>query len=363
MVRIMARALNDEECWTAVQQRDGSYDGRFFYGVRTTGIFCRPSCRSRLAKRENVSFYPSVDAAQRSGLRACLRCRPLEHGQADARVGAMADLARLIDSRVNEPLPLAELADAAGLSPSHLQRTFRRVMGVSPKQYQTARRFERLKASLRADAPVLDAVFDAGFGSSSRVYERIDDRLGMTPSAYRDGGGGEIIAYAARDTALGWLLLAATARGVCFVEFGDSEDGLLERLREEFTAAELVPSPALDDRELDEWIFALERCLAGDGPSPSLPLELRGTAFQMRVWRFLLGVREGTTVSYGQVASAIGAASSARAVANACAANRVAVLVPCHRVLRGDGALGGYRWGEERKRELLEKERDRSGTS
>lgn len=351
--------LNLEECWSAIRRRDGRYDGRFVYGVRTTGIFCRPSCRSRLAKRENVRFYPSPDAAQQGGLRACLRCRPLEPAGADPRVEAMARVARLIESRADEPLSLAELARAAGLSPSHLQRTFRKVMGVSPKEYQTAIRFERLKSALRAEAPVLDAVFDAGFGSTSRVYERIDDRLGMTPSAYRAGGDGEIVAYATRQTELGWLLLAATVRGVCFVQFGDSRESLVASLREELPGAELVPSPAFVDRDLDEWIYALERCLAGDGPSPALPLDLRGTAFQIRVWRFLLTVREGTTVSYGRVASEIGAPRSARAVANACAANRVAVLVPCHRVLRGDGSLGGYRWGQERKRRLLQREGSR----
>jgi AraC family transcriptional regulator, regulatory protein of adaptative response / methylated-DNA-[protein]-cysteine methyltransferase len=274
----------------------------------------------------------------------------------DSRVAAMGALARFIEDHADEELTLARLAERAGMSPFHLQRTFRRVLGVSPKELQSAVRFERLRAALRAQAPVLDAVFDAGFGSTSRVYERLDDRLGMTPAAFRAGGRGETIAYAIRETGLGCLLMAATPRGICWVEFGDSRDALTAGLERQFPAADLAPSPGLKDPELDRWMAALEEHLGKGGPAPELPLDLRGTAFQIRVWRFLMSVEPGTTTSYGEVAKALGQPTAARAVARACAANQVAVLIPCHRVLRGDGTPGGYRWGEDRKRRLLEQE-------
>ncbi len=357
--------LCENECWRAVANRDARYDGRFVYGVKTTGIFCRPSCPSRRAKRENVRFYPSVDRAREDGLRACRRCRPGgdrsrqtdEASQRSASSAAqMSELARFIAEHADEPLSLARLAERAGMSQFHLQRTFRSVIGATPKEFQTALRFQRLKSSLRCTDSVLDAVFRAGFGSTSRVYERLDDRLGMTPSAYRAGGHGERIVYAGRKTAIGWLLMAATDRGVCFVHFGDSRDALVAALEDEFPAAELAPSPAQDHPEFERWMQALEDYLAQRAPSPEVPLDLRGTAFQIRVWRFLLTVRDGEVVSYGEVARAIGAPRAARAVANACAANHIAALIPCHRVLRGDGSLGGYRWGEERKQALLDRE-------
>jgi AraC family transcriptional regulator, regulatory protein of adaptative response / methylated-DNA-[protein]-cysteine methyltransferase len=281
----------------------------------------------------------------------------------ESTVAAMGELARYIEDHADEELTLARLAGRAGMSPYHLQRTFRRILGVSPKELQSAVRFERLRAALRSQAPVLDAVFEAGFGSTSRVYERLDDRLGMTPAAIRAGGRGQTIAHAVRETSLGWLLMAATPRGICWVEFGDARDALLAGLERQFPAADLVPSPALKDPELDRWMTALEEHLATGGPAPELPLDLRGTAFQIRVWRFLLSVEPGTTTSYGKVATALGQPTAARAVARACAANQVAVLVPCHRVLRGDGALGGYRWGEHRKRRLLDREREQHGTN
>lgn len=275
----------------------------------------------------------------------------------DSTVAAMGELARYIEQHADEELTLARLAERAGMSPFHLQRTFRRILGVSPKELQSAVRFERLRAALRSQAPVLDAVFEAGFGSTSRVYERLDDHLAMTPAAFRAGGRGETIAHAVRDTSLGWLLMAATPRGICWVEFGDGQGALLASLERRFPAADRVPSPALKDPELDHWMTALEAHLATGGPAPALPLDLRGTAFQIRVWRFLLSVKPGTTTSYGEVARALGQPTAARAVARACAANQVAVLIPCHRVLRGDGVLGGYRWGEDRKRRLLDQER------
>lgn len=272
----------------------------------------------------------------------------------------MHALARYIDEHAHEPLTLARLAREAHMSPAHLQRRFKAALGVSPRVYQANARLAALKSSLRTGERVTGAIFEAGFGSTSRVYEQVDGRLGMTPSAYRAGGAGETIAWAVRDTALGTVLMAATARGVCFVHFGASETALLAALGAEYPRASLVRSGAEHAPELDAWIAALDRHLSAGAPRPNLPLDLRGTAFQLRVWQFLLSVGEGRVVSYAEAAGGIGQPRAVRATASACAANNVAVLVPCHRVLRGDGALGGYRWGVERKRVLIDSERARA---
>ncbi len=271
---------------------------------------------------------------------------------------AMADY---IDAHADQPLPLTRLADQAGMSPFHFQRTFKAVIGVSPKAYHAAARLRAFKARLREGDNVLEATFDAGYGSTSRVYEQVDGGLGMTPSAYRAGGAGETIVHAVRDTALGPLMMAATERGVCFVQFGDGPDALLAQLRKEFPRATLAPASPDAAAPLDDWMAALSDHLAGAGPRPDLPLDLRGTAFQIKVWRFLLSVRPGDVVSYSELAAGVGAPRATRAAASACAANRLAVLVPCHRALRADGGLGGYRWGLERKRALLDAERSRRG--
>lgn len=270
----------------------------------------------------------------------------------------MLALARFIEAHVDESLPLARLAREANVSPYHLQRSFKAALGVSPKTYQANARLNALKHSLRAGDSVSSAIIDAGFGSTSRVYEQTDGALGMTPSAYRAGGAGETIHYAVRATAIGTLLMGATARGVCFVHIGDSEAQLTEALRTEYPHALLVHSSAEDSRQLDAWMHALDDHVSGDAPRPrDIPLDLRGTAFQLRVWRFLLSIRDGDVVSYAEAAAGIDQPSAVRAAATACARNNVAILVPCHRVLRGDGSLGGYRWGTERKRALLDHER------
>ncbi len=272
-------------------------------------------------------------------------------------VARMERLASYIADRAGEPLSLAQLAREAAMSPHHLQRTFAAVMGVSPKAYHAAMRLERFKDRLRDGEPVLDATYDAGYGSTSRVYEQVTGGLGMTPSAYRAGGEGETITWAVRDTAFGQLLMAATVRGVCLVEFGDSERELLARLQAEFPRAELVVASDAAREPLDAWMAALDAHVVERAPRPELPLDLRGTAFQIKVWRFLLSVKPGRVVSYGEIAAEIGHPDAVRAVGTACGANRIAVLVPCHRALRADGSLGGYRWGLERKRVLLDKER------
>jgi AraC family transcriptional regulator of adaptative response/methylated-DNA-[protein]-cysteine methyltransferase len=345
----------DAEMWRAVSARDATYDGVFWYGVVTTGVFCRPSCASRPARRANVRFFSATDAATAAGFRPCKRCSPL--ASRDPAAERLESVARFIVAHADEPLPLARLAARARLSPAHFQRLFKARMGVSPKAYQDGVRLARLKAGLRTGAPVLDAIVGAGFSSTSRVYGEAARNLGMTPSAYRAGGAGETIAYACRQTALGLLMMAATDRGVCFAQFGASEAALRRELEAEFPKATLAPSAMSDSPELEAWVRAFEAHLAGHAPRPDVPLDLRGTAFQIKVWRFLLGIHEGEVLSYTEVAAGIGTPKAVRAAASACGANRIAVLVPCHRVLRGDGGLGGYRWGLDRKRALLDRER------
>lgn len=272
-------------------------------------------------------------------------------------VARMQRVAAYIAAHADASLPLAVLAKEAAMSPHHFQRTFTAVLGVSPKQYQSARRLAQFKEKLRDGDAVLSATFDAGYGSTSRVYEQVTGGLGMTPSAYRAGGAGETIVYAVRDTAFGALLMAATARGVCLVEFGDDRDLLVARLHDEFPRASLVPSGESAREPLDAWMDALDAHVVQGAPRPELPLDLRGTAFQIKVWRFLLSVKPGQVVSYGELAKGIGHPDAVRAVGTACGANRVAVLIPCHRALRADGSLGGYRWGLERKRVLLDNEK------
>src|SRR3984957_8904557 len=341
----------------AVAKRDESFDGAFVYGVVTTGVYCRPSCRSRPARPENVRFFANPEDAENAGLRPCKRCEP--RSAHDGTTQLMQGLAQYIDENADEPMPLARLARQAHLSPAHLQRRFKAVLGVSPKAYQDAARLKRLKSGLKSGQSVLDSIMDAGFQSTSRGYGATTRNLGMTPSAYRAGGAGETIAYAYRETGLGPLLMAATDRGVCFAPFGQNEVTLAAQLKGEFPRATLVTSGMADSPELDAWIEEFEAHIAGTAPRPDLPLDLRGTAFQIRVWRFLLQVPEGDVISYGELAAEIGAPNGVRAAASACAANRIAILVPCHRVLRGDGGLGGYRWGLERKRVLIDQERAR----
>jgi AraC family transcriptional regulator of adaptative response/methylated-DNA-[protein]-cysteine methyltransferase len=339
----------------AVAERDASFDGSFLYGVITTGVYCRPSCKARPAKAENVRFFVGVEAAESAGFRACKRCRPRSSVSSTAKL--MHALAKYIDKNADQPLSLDLLSGQAHLSPMHLQRTFKAVLGISPKAYHDAARLRLLKSSLKAGKSVLDSIGDAGFQSTSRIYGHAARNLGMAPSVYRAGGRGETIAYAFRNTALGPLLMAATMRGVCFAQFGRSESALLAQLKGEFPQAQLVTSTMTQSPELNAWIEALEAHVANSAPSPDVPLDLRGTAFQIQVWKFLLGVPSGSVASYSAVAQGIGAPKAFRATASACAANRIAVLIPCHRILRGDGGLGGYRWGLERKRALLDRER------
>jgi len=346
--------LTEHEMQKAVESKDASYNGRFYYGVVTTGIFCQPSCPAKMANRENLRFFSDIESALQAGFRPCKRCHPT--GQ-DERTDRLINVARYIEQQAEEKLTLDQLSSIAQLSPSRLQRVFKEVFGVSPKQYQDAVRMGRFKNSLKEGDGVTEAIYASGFGSISRVYGEASRNIGMTPKAYRAGGKGEVIHYAIRETALGHMMMAATEKGVCSVQFDDDKQVLLTHLRHEFPNAELIASAAQDAPELDSWMIALDEHISRGAPRPDVPLDIRGTAFQIKVWQCLLSIKEGDVMSYGEVADLIDKPKAVRAVGTACGKNPVGVLIPCHRVLRGDGALGGYRWGLERKRTLLDMER------
>lgn len=338
--------------WRIVLARDRRYDGHFVYAVRSTGIYCRPSCPSRRPRRNRVEFYPIPEAAERAGYRACRRCRPAEAPAPDPQVAMVRDLCRAIAAAPEHPLALHDLARRADLSPAQLTRQFRRLLGMSPREYHEARRVEFLKSALKENRNVSPAIYAAGYGSSSRVYERAAERLGMTPARYGRGGEGAVIRYAVVPSPLGRLLVAATARGVCRVAMGGSADGLIAGLKREFPAAVIQRAP---DR-LARAVRAILRHLEGREPHLDLPIDVRMTAFQQRVWKALRRIPLGETRSYREIAKAIGSPRAVRAVAQACASNPVAIIVPCHRVVQADGTAGGYRWGVKRKRALLEGE-------
>ena len=349
--------MDEELKWSAVCDRDRRQDGLFFYGVRTTGVYCRPSCAARRPLRKNVHFYDSPAAAEAAGLRACRRCRPLSLVGDAPTVAKMRELCRFIEGHTEEPLTLAALARRAGISSSHLQRSFKALVGVSPKAYADACRVAHFKRELRAGKSVTDATYEAGFGSSSRIYERSDTRLGMTPRQYRERGRGVDISYAVTTTALGPMMLAATDRGLCFIQFGRSASTLAAELRREYPNASITPMADEQRDMFEQWMRALSAHLAGGRIDTGLPLDIRGTAFQTKVWRYLQSIPYGEVQSYAEVAAGIGAPKAVRAVANACARNKLAIAIPCHRVIRGTGELGGYRWGLERKRALIDLER------
>ena len=346
-----------EQMWAAVAARDRQRDGEFVFGVVTTGVFCRPSCGARTPKRQNVRFFRTAAAAAHSGFRPCRRCKPLDEHADIAVVRTIAATCQYIQSHADEPLTLETLALRAGLSRFHLQRTFKTLVGISPAQFVEACRLARFRRSLRGGASVTDALYGAGFGSSSRLYERVDRRLGMTPRQYRDGGSDVAISCASAATPLGTLMIAATERGVCFVQFGKSQRALLAALRAEYPAAAIEQLRKPYPPQFAEWVTALLDHLRAPTQAIDLPLDVRATAFQLKVWRYLQSIPAGAVQSYQDVARGLGRPAAARAVASACAANDVALVIPCHRVIRGDGSLGGYKWGLERKRRLLERER------
>jgi len=342
----------DDQRWQAVQERDVNADRQFVFAVRSTGIYCRPSCPARRPARQQVIFFPTCDAAEQNGFRACRRCHPRE---VSAHATMVARVCRLIEADLEEPLSLATLGDKVGLSPFHLQRVFKRILGVSPRQYADACRFSAFKHRLKQGSSATNAVYAAGYGSSSRAYERTASRLGMTPTRYRNGGQQTRIHYLTTKCALGRMLVAVTDKGICKISFGDSAAKLESSLREEFPAATLQRGGP----KLRSWTRSILRHLNGHQPRLDFPLDVRATAFQSRVWSALRSIPYGQTRSYKQIAHTIGRPKAIRAVARACAANPTALLVPCHRVVRENGDLAGYRWGLKRKRRLLAKEAPR----
>jgi AraC family transcriptional regulator of adaptative response/methylated-DNA-[protein]-cysteine methyltransferase len=347
-------ALREEAFWQAIEKRDAAFDGLFWYGVLTTGIYCRPSCPSRQPKRENVAFFALPDAARRTGLRACQRCRPDEISFRDPQAELVRSICQLIDENVEERPDLTFLSRQLKVSPYHLQRLFKKLMGISPHQYGKARRAEIFKAGVKEGQSVVEAMFDAGYGSSSRLYEKAAAQLGMTPATYGKGGSGMTISYTVVGCHLGWLLVAATIRGICSVMLGDEKEQLTVELHHEFPRAEI----GQDDDHLRTQVKTLLDFLAGQAPHSALPLDVQGTAFQMRVWEELRRIPRGRTISYSELADRIGKPKASRAVSKACATNPVAIITPCHRVVRKSGELGGYRWGIERKRRILSGEKE-----
>ena len=335
--------------WQQVIARDARQDGRFVFAVRTTGIYCRPSCPSRRPRRDSVEFFPTPNEAERAGYRACLRCKPTEISSQAQYVAR----ARQILDNAEGVVTLPQLSKRVGLSPFHLQRLFKRATGLSPREYQSARRIQHVKHGLRKGDDVTTALYDAGFGSSSRLYEKAPQQLGMTPGAYKRGGAGTKIVFAIAPSPLGRLLVAATDRGLCAVRFGESAGDLERALRTEFHAAELHR----DDAGMRHYVDPLLAVIRGENTIVDLPLDVRATAFQMKVWEKLRQIPRGETRSYSDVAREVGNPSAVRAVARACASNPVALAVPCHRVVSAGGDLAGYRWGVERKKKLLERER------
>lgn len=353
-----ANPMNEAVAWKSVLNRDTSADDRILYGVTTTGIYCRPSCPSRRPKRDNVAFFSSAEAAERAGFRACRRCHP---NRVKSTTTAVQRARSYIDAHITElgeeRITLEVLGDVSGVSPSHLQRKFKESFGLSPAQYVRARKSERLKDELKRGETVSRATFGAGYGSSSRVYEAADASLGMTPATYRRGGLGMHIDYVITPTSLGALMVAATQRGVCAVMLGDDASFLESALTKEYPAAIRARVSASSAR-LGGWVAAIVEGLQGEKARTDIPIDVQASAFRWRVWHALQKIPFGETRTYTEVAEAIGAPGAARAVASACATNPVSLVVPCHRVVRRGGDLGGYRWGIERKRTLLDNERN-----
>ncbi len=355
---------DSDRLWAAVQSRDRSFDGRFIYAVRSTGIYCRPTCPSRRPRQTQVRYFVEPREAQVAGFRACLRCLPDESGT-DA--GMVQQACEYIDSHIrgSDALPsLADLTEALDVQESRLRRVFRRETGLTPLQYARARRMDRFKSLLREGAKVSEATYDAGFGSSSRIYEDASGQLGMTPASYRKGGAGAVIRYVVTPSALGGLLLAGTDQGVCSIKLGDDAPALEAELQQEFPAADIrrviLDAAPSETGRLREWTASALAYLDGSSTDIDLPLDVRATMFQWRVWRLLQAIPTGETRTYQQMAAELDHPKASRAVGRACATNPVAPVIPCHRAIRKDGALAGYRWGLHRKEALLDMERQQA---
>lgn len=348
--RLAAVILKDPR-WAAVVARDAAADGQFFYSVKTTGVYCRPSCAARRARPENVRFHPTAAAAEHAGFRPCKRCRPDQAPRSARHAALVAELCRFIEHAEHAP-SLKLLAEHAGLGVSHLHRLFKAVTGVSPRAYAAAHRASRLRAELERSSSVTAAIYSAGYSSSGRFYENSNQVLGMTPSTYRRGGVNTEIRFAIGQCSLGAILVAASERGVCAILMGDDPDSLVRDLQDRFPRAALRGG----DADFEQIVARVVGFVEAPGLGLDLPLDVRGTVFQQRVWQALQAIPVGETASYTDIARRIGAPQAVRAVAGACAANPLAVAIPCHRVVRVDGGLAGYRWGVERKRALLARE-------
>jgi AraC family transcriptional regulator of adaptative response/methylated-DNA-[protein]-cysteine methyltransferase len=341
----------DEQRWAAVRRRDGGADGVFWYSVRSTGVYCRPSCGARPALRKNVAFHDSREAAEQAGFRPCLRCKPDQPPLAERQAAIVAQACRLIDEAEQAP-DLDALAAAVGVSRFHFHRMFKAVTGITPKAYANAQRARRMQAGLAQEATVTDAIYAAGFNSSGRFYAQSPAVLGMTPTAFRSGGRGAQIRFAIGACSLGAILVASTEQGICAILIDDDPDVLVRDLQDRFPKAELIGAEPEYEQVVSRVVGMVERPELG----LDLPLDVRGTAFQQRVWQVLRGIPAGRTVSYAELAQLVGSPQGARAVAGACAANALAVAIPCHRVVRNDGSISGYRWGVDRKAALLDRE-------
>jgi len=348
----MNKSVENESRWASVAARDREADGKFYYSVVTTGVYCRPSCGARLARPENVQFHETREDAERAGFRPCKRCRPDQASLVEQHAAKIAAVCRVIEQ--SEELPvLAELAGHAGLSVYHFHRLFRAATGVTPRQYAAAHRSRRVRSKLSSSSgTVTEAIYDAGYNSNGRFYEASNGMLGMTPSNYRSGGARTEILFAVGECSLGSILVAKSERGICAILLGDDPDALTRDLQDRFPEATLIGGDAAFEVLIAMVVGFVEAPAVG----LDLPLDVRGTAFQQRVWQALRKIPAGATATYAEIAERIGSPKSVRAVAQACGANPVAVAIPCHRVVRSDGALSGYRWGVERKRTLLERE-------
>jgi len=341
--------------WKALAARDQAADGTFVYAVTSTGVYCRPSCPSRRPRADRVKFFDTTHEARQAGFRACKRCRPDTVGLAQPGVDAVRRVSAYLVTHADETITLAHLARVASMSPHHLQRRFKALVGLSPREYQAAVRADRLRTILRDGRDVTSAIYEAGYGSPSRVYESAPTGKGMTPSNYRRHGAGMRIGYSIVPSAIGRVLVAATEHGVCAVKIGDSDASLIRDLRKEYSAADI----AANDAPRAEWVEAIADQLRGEGSSLDLPIDVQATAFQWKVWRALQQIPAGETRAYAEVARRIGKPRAVRAVANACANNPVCLVVPCHRVVPSGGGTGQYRWGAERKAALLQMEKAR----
>jgi AraC family transcriptional regulator of adaptative response/methylated-DNA-[protein]-cysteine methyltransferase len=353
----MTTSTTNDARWASVVARDAGADGKFYYSVKTTGVYCRPSCAARVARPENVQFHLTCAEAEKAGFRPCKRCKPNEPSLAEQNGARIAEICRLLEC-AEEPPKLRELAAHAGMSVYHFHRTFKAVTGLTPGDYTAAHRSNRVRASLGRSNSVTEAIYEAGFNSSSRFYESANGVLGMTPSKFRAGGADTDIFFAIGECSLGSILVAQSERGVCAISIGDDPAALIKDLQDRFPRANLIGS----ERGYEEIVAKVIGMIERPGIGMDLPLDIRGTAFQQRVWKALREIPVGTTATYSEIAGRIGMPKSVRAVAQACGANALAVAIPCHRVIRNDGQLAGYRWGVERKRELLDRELTCSAT-